>query len=96
MSTVPEVIAAHQMGVRALAVAIITNRAAGLSRNPLSHEEVLQTGQAASRDLARLIDAVMPALAQSSERGVEKLRSREVEESRSRRVHINVARGQRC
>jgi purine-nucleoside phosphorylase len=53
------------MGVRALEVAIITNRAAGLSRNPLSHEEVLETGQAASRDLARLIDAVMPALALS-------------------------------
>jgi purine-nucleoside phosphorylase len=66
------------MGVRALALAIITNRAAGLSRNPLSHKEVLQTGQAASRDLARLIDAVMPALgavvgARSGE--VEKLRS---------------------
>jgi purine-nucleoside phosphorylase len=78
MSTVPEVIAVHQMGVRALALAIITNRAAGLSRNPLSHKEVLQTGQAASRDLARLIDAVMPALgavvgARSGE--VEKLRS---------------------
>jgi purine-nucleoside phosphorylase len=69
MSTVPEVIAVHQMGVRALAVAVITNRAAGLSRNPLSHAEVLQTSQAASRDLARLIDAVMPALAQEIESG---------------------------
>jgi purine-nucleoside phosphorylase len=64
MSTVPEVIAVHQMGVPALAVAVITNRAAGLSRNPLSHAEVLQTGQATSRDLARLIEAVLPALAQ--------------------------------
>jgi purine-nucleoside phosphorylase len=64
MSTVPEVIAVHQMGVRALAVATITNRAAGLSPKPLSHEEVLETGQAASRDLARLITAVLPALAQ--------------------------------
>ena len=51
MSTVPEVIAVRQMGVRALAVAIITNRAAGLSRKPLSHKEVLKTGQAASGDL---------------------------------------------
>ena len=75
MSTVPEVIAVHQMGVRALALAVITNRAAGLSRSPLSHEEVLQTGQAASRDLACLIDAVMPALgAVVRERGVEKFR----------------------
>ena len=67
MSTVPEVMAAHQMGVRALAVAIITNRAAGLSPKTLSHQEVLETGQVASRNLARLIDAVMPALAQEGE-----------------------------
>jgi purine-nucleoside phosphorylase len=67
MSTVPEVIAVRQMGVRALAVAMITNRAAGLSRKPLSHEEVLETGQAASGDLARLLDAVMPALAREGE-----------------------------
>ena len=52
------------MGVRALAVAIITNRAAGLSPKPLSHEEVLEASQAASQDLARLIGAAMPALAQ--------------------------------
>ena len=63
MSTVPEVIAVRQMGVRTLAIGIITNRAAGLSRKPLNHMQVLQTSQAASRDLARLIDAVLPALA---------------------------------
>jgi purine-nucleoside phosphorylase len=62
MSTVPEVIAMRQMGVPSLAVAVITNRAAGLSRTPPSHAEVLKTGQAATRDLARLIDAIMPAL----------------------------------
>jgi purine-nucleoside phosphorylase len=67
MSTVPEVIAARQMGVRVLAVAVITNRAAGLSPKPLSHEEVLEAGQAAARNLARLIAAVLPALAR--ERG---------------------------
>jgi purine-nucleoside phosphorylase len=69
MSTVPEVIAARQMGVRTLALAVITNRAAGLGRNRLSHTEVLQTGQAASRNLGRLIDALMPALAQQVEGG---------------------------
>jgi len=61
MSTVQEVIAARQMGVRVLSVATITNRAAGLSRMPLSHEEVMTTGQAAARDLARLISAILPA-----------------------------------
>jgi purine-nucleoside phosphorylase len=64
MSTVPEVIALNQMGVRTLAVAIITNRAAGLSPKPLSHEEVLKTSQAACHNLARLISAALPALAQ--------------------------------
>jgi inosine/guanosine/xanthosine phosphorylase family protein len=82
MSTVPEVIAVRQMGVRALALAIITNRAAGLGPKPLSHEEVLKTGQAAARDLGRLIDAVMPALG-----AVVGARNGEVEKSRSRRVH---------
>ena len=65
MSTAPEVVAARQMGVRVLALAVITNRAAGLSRDPLSHEDVLRTGQAASRNLTRLLNTVMPALGQT-------------------------------
>ena len=68
MSTVPEVIAVRQKGVRALAVAVITNRAAGLSQSPLSHAEVLQTARAAARDLERLYEAVLPALAQEVEK----------------------------
>jgi len=63
MSMVPEVIAVHQMDVRTLAVAIITNRAAGLGRRLLSHGEVLATSQIASQDLARLISEVLPLLA---------------------------------
>jgi purine-nucleoside phosphorylase len=63
MSTVPEVIAVRQMAVRTLAVALITNRAAGLSRRPLCHAEVLEISQAGAQNLRRLIDRVMPALA---------------------------------
>ena len=81
MSTVSEVVAVHQMGVRALAVAIITNRAAGLSPKPLSHEEVLETGRAAARDLARLIEAAMPAL--DAVDGVQGSRSRGVEKPKN-------------
>jgi hypothetical protein len=62
-------------------VAIITNRAAGLSPKPLSHEEVLETAQAGSRDLARLIDTAMPALAAVD--GVEESRSQGVEKSKN-------------
>jgi len=63
MSTVPEVLAARQMGLRVLAIATITNRAAGLARRPLAHQEVLAAGQRAVRNLAALLDAVMPPLA---------------------------------
>ncbi len=62
MSTVPEVLAARQLGARVLAIAAITNRAAGLSRTPLSHDEVLRTGQRAARDLARWLEAILPRM----------------------------------
>ena len=62
MSAVPEVLAARQMGVRVLAIAAITNRAAGLSRHPLSHEAVLEAGQRAAQDLARWLDDLLPRL----------------------------------
>jgi len=67
MSTVPEVIAVRQIGVRVIAVATITNRAAGLSPKLLNHNEVLRTSQAAGRDLARLLDALMAALREEGE-----------------------------
>ncbi len=63
MSTVPEVLAARQMSVRVLAIATITNRAAGLARCPLVHQEVLAVGRGAARNLARLLGAVVPQLA---------------------------------
>ncbi len=64
MSTVPEVLAARQAGLRVLAIATISNRAAGLSRRPLSHREVLEVGRRVSRDLARLLDAVFGKIAE--------------------------------
>jgi len=66
MSSVPEVIAMRQMGVRVISLATITNRAAGLSRRPLSHQEVMTTGQAAGRNLAVLISAMLPVVAKTS------------------------------
>lgn len=67
MSTVPEVIAARQRGVRVLAVASITNRAAGLSKQPLSHHEVLDAGRAGARNLASLLDEVVRGLPERPE-----------------------------
>jgi purine-nucleoside phosphorylase len=62
MSTVPEVMAARQLKRRVLAIATISNRAAGLAGKPLSHEEVLVAGRTASRHLADLLDEILPRL----------------------------------
>jgi purine-nucleoside phosphorylase len=59
MSTVPEVIAARQMGARVLAVATISNRACGLSDRPLSHEEVLEVGKKSAKNLIKLFDTLL-------------------------------------
>jgi len=60
MSTVPEVMAARQLQRRVLAIATISNRAAGLAGKPLSHQEVLAAGRAASKHLADFLDLVLP------------------------------------
>ena len=62
MSTVPEVMAARQMGVRVLTIATISNRAAGLSDRHLSHQEVLEVGKSSARNLVKLLDALMPEM----------------------------------
>ena len=59
MSTVPEVIAARQLDLRVMAVALITNRAAGLSHQRLSHDEVLEAGKQGAAGLIRLLGAVI-------------------------------------
>ncbi len=46
MSTVPETIAANHLGIRVCALSCITNLAAGLSQNKLSHDEVTETARA--------------------------------------------------
>ena len=55
MSTVPEVIAARHMGIRVLGISCITNMAAGVSKRPLDHREVLEVGEKVA---AALIDVL--------------------------------------
>ncbi|HEV8578970.1 MAG TPA: purine-nucleoside phosphorylase [Thermoanaerobaculia bacterium] len=59
MSTVPEVIAAHSMGIRCLCISVVSNPAAGMSDGPVQHEEVLAAGQAAAAKLQALLGAVL-------------------------------------
>ncbi|MEN9572592.1 MAG: hypothetical protein RL514_447 [Verrucomicrobiota bacterium] len=56
MSTVPEAIVARHHGLRVAAVSCISNKAAGLSPHPLSHEDVLATAAAASRHAGALLE----------------------------------------
>lgn len=55
MSTVPEVIAARQMGLKVLVISLATNPGAGLVDRPLTHLEVLEAGEAARGNLKRLL-----------------------------------------
>ena len=55
MSTVPETIVARQCGMRVAGLSCITNLAAGRSRRPLSHAEVLETGERVKFLAARLL-----------------------------------------
>jgi purine-nucleoside phosphorylase len=55
MSTVPEAIAARQCGMNVAAVSCITNLAAGIGRNKLSHAEVLETAAKVKTLAAKLL-----------------------------------------
>jgi xanthosine phosphorylase len=63
MSTVQETILARHCGLRVAAISAITNLAEGLTEEPLSHEQTLRSAEAAAGDLARLLLAFIPRLA---------------------------------
>jgi len=64
MSTVAEVIAARHLGLNVLAISCVTNMAAGILDQPLSHAEVLETGQRVKSTFEALLKAVLPRVAQ--------------------------------
>jgi purine-nucleoside phosphorylase len=63
MSTVAEVIAARHMGIKVLAISCVTNMAAGILDQPLSHQEVLETGKKVRGHFEALLRAVLPRIA---------------------------------
>jgi purine-nucleoside phosphorylase len=61
MSTVLEVIAARQLGMRCLVLSMVSNPAAGLAATALTHEEVLAAAQAAGGQLQALLGGLLAA-----------------------------------
>lgn len=55
MSTVVEAIAANHMGMKICGVSCISNLAAGMTNNPLTHEEVQEAADMAAPNFARLV-----------------------------------------
>jgi purine-nucleoside phosphorylase len=55
MSTVHEAIQARALGFEVAAFSCLTNWAAGIGSEPLSHEEVMATGRNAADQISRLL-----------------------------------------
>ena len=62
MSTVHETIAARAAGAHVLAVSLVTNLAAGMTGQPLSHDEVLEAGRQSATRMGSLLGSVIARL----------------------------------
>lgn len=59
MSTVPEAIVARQMEIEVLGISCITNMAAGLTDEPINHEDVMATGDRVRTTFAQLLRRIV-------------------------------------
>ncbi len=59
MSTALEAIAAREAGLEILGISLVTNQAAGMSGQPISHEEVLEAGRNAAQRMGGLLGEVL-------------------------------------
>ncbi|GAB2885705.1 purine-nucleoside phosphorylase [Nocardioides pacificus] len=62
MSTTLEAIAAREAGMEILGISLVTNLAAGITGEPLNHEEVLESGRAAATRMGDLLGKIVPRI----------------------------------
>ena len=62
MSVIPEVITARYHSMSVIGLAMLTNMAAGIDTNPLSHEEVIAAASATEKSVTQLISSVVKNL----------------------------------
>ena len=62
MSTVPETILARHAGMKVLALSLLTNMAAGIDSQPLSHAHTLAAAKAGEAQALRLMQALLAAV----------------------------------
>lgn len=62
MSTAPETIVSCYLNMNTLALSLVTNMAAGISKNKLSHKEVLEAGQKSGWKLCSLVKQIIKEL----------------------------------
>lgn len=62
MSTVSEVIVARHAGIEVLGFSCITNMAAGILDQPLSHGEVMETAEKVREQFLKLVLAIIPQM----------------------------------
>jgi purine-nucleoside phosphorylase len=69
MSTVPEAIVARHMGMNVLGISCITNMAAGISEQPINHDEVMETGQRVRATFTELLRRIIKKAPRQHEPG---------------------------
>jgi len=62
MSTTLEAIASREAGMEVLGISLVTNLAAGISGEPLNHEEVLEAGKLAAARMGSLLGQLIAAI----------------------------------
>jgi purine-nucleoside phosphorylase len=62
MSTALEAIAGRHAGMEVFGISLVTNLAAGISPQPLSHQEVIESGQAAGPRISKLLAEIIAKL----------------------------------